>query len=266
MRIPSNDDNEKILKLNEMHGIISKRFLDVIDAYYEQRDVMLPDLTIDKHITFKAEAFKRFLDLLAKRLDWSNDGVSITTTNDLKRMHVKFDTNIKKQKISCYLAVQYHMLLFYECDATVIKLKEEFDKISIELNVIEQMIKKEENKIVENEMKGLGYDKLDDYELLQSLYNNQDIIDRLEEKSKEIKQKYPYDKLMKQRRELLSKLNSYVIEIYTLDKRLIDYMQLMQGEEGLCIYFDLSIKDVNRIADIQPIIDKMDEINKAIGS
>ncbi len=264
MRIPSNDDSKKILELNEMHSSISRKLIDVIDGLYEHIGVMLPDLTIDKQLTFKAEAFKRFLDDLAKSIDWSTDGVSITT-DDLKRMHVRFDTRVKRYKLSCYLAVQYHTLLFYECDASVIKLKEEFDKISIELDVIEEIIKKEENAIVEKEMKGLGYDKLDDYELLLLLYNNQDIADRLEEASYEIKKRYPYDKLMRRREELITALNSHTIDVYKLDKRLIDYTQLMQGEEGLCIYFDLSIKSIDRI-DIKPIMDKMDEINRAISS
>jgi hypothetical protein len=97
------------------------------------------------------------------------------------------------------------------------------------------------------------------------LYNNQDIADKLDEKSNEIKKRYPYDKLMNKREELITALNNHTIEVYKLDKRLIDYTQLMQGEEGLCIYFDLSIKSIDRI-DVKPIIDKMDEINRAINS
>lgn len=262
MRIPSSDDNEKISRLNEMHALISNKCLAVIEELYEQIDVMLPDLTISKQRTFKADKFRVFLDNLATNLSWKSDGVSITTTDDLKRMHLKFDVKAR-QKISCYIAVQYHTLLFYECDASVIKFKEELDKVSIELDVIEQLIKNEENKIVEKEMKRLGYDKLDDYELLLLLYNNQEIADTLEEKSSKIKQRYPYDKLVQRRRELIEELNNHTVEVYTLDKRLIDYMQLMQGEEGLCIYFDLPIKNINRV-DIEPIIDKMDELNKAL--
>lgn len=267
MRIPSNDDNKKVLELNNMHNAIAKRYLETIDRLgcYKEIDVMLPDLTIAKHLTFDIERFRAFFDDLTKNLDWKNDGVSITTTDDLKRMHIQFDTRIKKHQFSCYLAVQYHTLLFYECDAVIVKLREALDKVSVKLNDIEERIKKEENEIVEEEIKRLGYDKRDDYELLLLLYNNQEIAKRLEEKSNEIKSRYPYEQLMNEKKELLRGLNSHIIEVYTLDKRLIDYMQLMQGEEGLCIYFDLSIKNIDRV-DINPIIEKMNEINKAVES
>jgi hypothetical protein len=225
---------------------------------------MLPDLTISKHNTFREDKFQQFLERIAENLHWNTEGVNITTTDDLKRMHIKFDTKVNRHNISCYLSVQYHTLLFYQADANVIKLKEELDKTVLEINAIEEVIKREENKIIEEEIRSLGYDKLDDHELLILLYNNEEVTAKLEDKINTIKSKYPYNQLLDKREQLLTKLQDYVIEVYTLEDRLIDYMQLMQGEEGLCIYFDLSIKDIDRIKDIKPIIDKMYEVSDAI--
>lgn len=266
MRIPNNKENKRILELNSIYDSVSKKYQSILNKLkcYEEIDIMLPDLTISKHTTFREDKFRQFLERVIRNLNWSTEGVSITTTDDLKRMHIKLDARINRHKISCYLSAQYHTLLFYRCDANVIKLKEELDKTVLEISAIEEKVKEEENEIIEKEIRSLGYDKLDDHELLMLLYNNEEITSKLESKINAIKRKYQYDVLIKKREKLLTRLQNYVIEVYTLEDRLIDYMQLMQGEEGLCIYFDLSIKDIDRIRDIQPIVDKMYEVGNAI--
>jgi hypothetical protein len=79
--------------------------------------------------------------------------------------------------------------------------------------------------------------------LFEKILENQELIVNLEDKIKKIERSYPeLDKAEEMKNSMISELDNLVIKLYQISPNLIDYNRLMQGEEGIIVYFDIGTK------------------------
>jgi hypothetical protein len=99
------------------------------------------------------------------------------------------------------------------------------------------------NNTIKQELKNMALDELQFEDLFERLLQNQELIDRLEDKTKDVETLYPeLGGEEKKKNSLILELNNLIINSYQISPTLIDYNRLMQGEEGIIVYFDIETK------------------------
>jgi hypothetical protein len=77
-------------------------------------------------------------------------------------------------------------------------------------------------------------------ELFTTLFEDENLLQYLETKALLVEDEFPELKRMHNRKiQLFAELDKLVIELYQISPVLMDYDKLMQGEEGLVMYFDI---------------------------
>lgn len=279
MRIPNNYTDEFSMQLNKLYGSISERYLETIKKQIETKKVtvMLADASVTQQDTFDPHKAAMFYEMLARNLkNWSSQGIEKTDTDDLQRLHVLFTTPTENYSLSCYLGIQYHALPFYKFDNRIKDIQTEIMILDEKIINIKQEIASKENTILEEEMKKRGIANLSIEETFALLYNNEKLYDELTRKVDNIEKSKPeYLQMTKRREELVEELKGMIIELYRIMPVLIDHNKLMQGEEGITMYFDLEmVKKREKIGAIevekisakikQRIIDRCKEIDLAL--
>ena len=90
----------------------------------------------------------------------------------------------------------------------------------------------------------MALDELEFEDLFERLLQNQELIGKLEEKVKNIEESYPQlNGAEKRKSSIISELENLVIKLYQVSAITIDYNKLMQGEEGIIVYFDMEAID-----------------------
>jgi hypothetical protein len=90
------------------------------------------------------------------------------------------------------------------------------------------------------ELDKMGYADLRFEELLERMLSDQSISSQLENRTNNLVNEYPDLRKSELRHEdLVSELNNYIIEVYTIEPAMLDYNKLMQGQEGIVVYIDL---------------------------
>ena len=143
---------------------------------------------------------------------------------------------------------------------------------------IKQGIDSKENLALAEELKKRGISDLGFKEMLETMYNDQELFSELTQKVTEIEKLYPdYGQITKRRDELVSDLKNMIIELYRTKPVLIDHNKLAQGEEGATIYFDLEVVNKGErsgnvaIEKIPPktkkaIVDRIKEVEQALAN
>ena len=99
------------------------------------------------------------------------------------------------------------------------------------------------NNTIKQELKNMALDDLKFEDLFEKILENQQLIVNLEDKIKKIERSYPeLDKAEEMKNSMISELDNLVIKLYQISPNLIDYNRLMQGEEGIIVYFDIGTK------------------------
>ena len=89
----------------------------------------------------------------------------------------------------------------------------------------------------------MALDDLEFEDLFERLLQNQELIVKLEDKIKNVEKLYPeLDGAENKRSSLIYELENLIIKLYQVSPILIDYNRLMQGEEGIIVYFDIETK------------------------
>jgi hypothetical protein len=278
MRIPNNLTDDFSMTLNSIHRNVNQLYLDGISTQVQMQkvNVMLGDASITQQDTFEPQKVTLFFEMHSRHLKtWSSQGIANTDTDDLRRLHVQFTTQVDKYHLSCYVAVQYHALPFYKCDDRIIKIKKQLIEIDEKVAQLRPTIEGKENLMLEQELTKRGKSGLNFEELLETMYNDEKLFSELVQKVDDLHKDYPeYYQAAERRGKLLVELNDMVVELYKLKYALIDQNKMMQGEEGLALHFDLEVvnKDerngnisVDKIVprNREEIIERFREIEKA---
>lgn len=279
VRIPNNLTDELSMQLNSIYGNISQRYLETIRKQIRLQKVMvmLADASVTQQDTFDPHNVAMFYEMFARNLkNWSSQGIEKTDTDDLKRLHVLFTTSIERYTLSCYFGMQYHALPFYKLDNRIKDIQTEIMLLDEKVAAMKQNIASNENNVVEEELKKRGMDSLGFEETLEIMYNDEKLYNELTRKINDIESNNPeYLQMTRKRDEFVEELKGMIIELYRTSPVLVDYNKLMQGEEGVTVYFDLEVikkgeksgtVEIEKIAPKikQTIIDRFREMELAL--
>ena len=279
VRIPNNLTDELSAQLNSIYGNISQRYLETIRKQIRLQKVMvmLADANVTQQDTFDPHNVAMFYEMLSRNLkNWASQGIEKTDTDDLRRLHVLLTTSIERYTLSCYFGMQYHALLFYKLDNRIKDIQTEIMLLDEKVAAMKQDIASKENNVVEEELKKRGIDSLGFEETLEIMYNDEKLYNELTSKISNIESNNPeYLQMTKKRDELVEELKGMIIELYRTSPVIVDYNKLMQGEEGVTVYFDLEvIKKGEKIGTVeiekiapktkQTIIDRFREMELAL--
>jgi hypothetical protein len=280
MRIPNKIEDDFAQKLNEY-------FVEIEDAYLQSMkpalsttevNVMLQDGSVTRSETFDLQSVMRFYRSFLKDLkNWDVADIQ-DTTGELNRIFCQISANLDSYILKGYFGLQYHILPYYKPDKQVIRLQKELFDLSANNSSLIESVSNIGNNAIKQELKNMALDNLEFEDLLEKLLEDQDLVGKLEDKIRKVEKSYPeLEGAEKRRSSLYYELENLIIKIYQVSPILIDYNKLMQGEEGLVVYFDIeprvdakakksSNKTVNFSRMQLPTKEKIGELFKEISS
>lgn len=279
MRIPNSLTDEFSAQLNNLYHRISLQYLETIKKEIQIRkvNVMLADASITQQETFDPQKVAMFYEMLARKMkNWSSDGIAKTDTDDLRRLHVLFVTSIENYSLSCSFGIQYHALPFYKFDIRIKDIQTKIMELDEKVASMKEEMARKENAILETELRKRNIANLGFEEMLETMYNDEQLYNELTGKVDDIEKSDPeYAKMAKERDELLVELKNMIIELYRTNPVLVDHNKLMQGEEGVTVYFDLEVTKKGEKTGVietgkipqkvrQTVIDRFQEVELAL--
>jgi hypothetical protein len=279
MRIPNNTDNDFAKKLNQYFAEIEDVYLQSMKTSLTTTEVnvMLQDGSVTKSETFDPQLVLGYYRSFLKDLkNWKISDVQ-ETTGELNRIYCQISANLDGYVIKGYFGIQYNILPYYKPDKQVIQIQKELFDLATNNSSQLESVANIGNNTIKQELKNMALDNLEFGDLFEKLLENQDLISKLEDKIRKIEKIYPeLEGAEKKRNSLIYDLDNLVMKVYRVTPILIDYNKLMQGEEGLIVYFDIepvvdpkTKKSSNRTIDFSrmmpPIKKKIAELFKEIG-
>lgn len=279
LRIPNKDDDGFAKVLNAL-------FVNIEDAYLHSMkpnlttteiNVMLQDGSVTKSSTFDPQSIIQFYRSFLKDLrNWEVGDVQ-ETTGELNRIYCQISANVDNYTIKGFFGIQFNILPYYKPDKQVIRIQKELLDLSTENSTLLESVADIGNQTIKQELKNMSLDDLEFEDLFERLLQNQELVGNLEDKIKNIERKYPkLEGAEKKRNSLIYELNNLIIKVYQASPILLDYNRLMQGEEGIIVYFDIepkadlkgknSSKLVNLARMKAPAMEEISELLKEISS
>jgi hypothetical protein len=245
MRLPLKGSDYFVKKVNEVVETINEEFVYFLKPKLQMKkvDVMLGDGTITNAETFDpkeiANEFRRILENLN---NWIVTDISNSKTEDLYRLYFQITCNIDKFYIYGYFGIQFHVLHYYKLDKGVIKIQKELIKLNQDVSESIISLADKGNAIIEDELRRQGINNLSFEELFAKIYENNNLMNNLEQKALKLEKRFPQLQDSENKREqLISQLNDMIIDLYRITPVKMDYNGLMQGEEGIVSYFEIEI-------------------------
>jgi len=241
VRLGTRSPNDFIQKLNTENEKIQNVFLEEINQITKSVEikVMLGDATITEQKTFDPESVRHYYENLLKKLkDWTVQEVSISNNEDLRRIFTKFEIKEGNYLISGHMSLQYHVLLFYKPDQRVIEAQKELAKIIDLTKNEEQQLSDNNDQLVLDRLKEMGYKDHDHQKLFEIFFENDKLRDKI---YKEIEEKSGVDfqELLERKTRLINELDNLLMETYQTSSVLIDDARLVTGEEGCLCTIDI---------------------------
>lgn len=241
MRIPNNHTDDFSKNLNDYFAKIEDTHLERIKPFLATRElnVMLQDGSVTKSSTFDPKHVVEFYrSFLSDLKNWKGDIQE--TTGELNRITCQISTALDNYTIKGYFGIQFHVLPYYKPDKQVIGLQKELFELSTRNSALQESVSNIGNSTIKQELKKMSLDELEFEDLFERLLQNQELIGKLEEKVKNIEESYPeLNGAEKRKSSIISELENLVIKLYQVSAITIDYNKLMQGEEGIIVYFDV---------------------------
>lgn len=240
MQIPTSNPDPFIKSMSDKAENIRTLFLEHITNLTKKvpLKVMLGDGTVTDQESFDPAMVRQFFDdILKKKSEWSNQGVSATAEKDLRRSFIKFEIKEGNYLLSAHMSLQYHALLFYKLDHRVIEIQKELSDISDMIAKLQVQVGPENDKIIEEKLRQQGYQSMDEQKLFEVLFDREDIthdiIQSIEGSHAE------HTKLVSNRDRLFGELDNMLIEVYHTTPVLIDENRMIAAEEGCLCNFNL---------------------------
>lgn len=242
MRIPNKVEDDFAKKLNES-------FIEIEDLYLQNMkqsltttdvNVMLQDGSVTNSVTFDPQSVMRFYRSFLRDLKYWDTGDIQETTGELNRIYCQISANLDDYVIKGYFGLQYHILPYYKPDKQVIQLQKELLDLATNSSSQFESVANIGNNTIKQELKNMALDNLEFEDLFEKLLDNQDLIGKLEDKIRKVEKSFPeLEGAEKKRNSLFYQLENLIIKVYQVSPILIDYNKLMQGEEGIVVYFDI---------------------------
>ena len=247
MRIGSKSENEFFLKLNKRNEVIQENFLKSINVATQTvgTKVMLGDSTVKEVNTFDPKNVENFFNNIINSLnDWNSQGISYSYNDDVRRIFTKLEIRVGNYIVSIHISLQFHVLLYYKPLQKVIDLQKELSVIIDKTSTSDSKYSDEGNKIVLQKLQDLGYDKINEQNLFELFYNDENLSKILSEKI-EGSQENETIEFNNKKKELLNQLDDLLLETFQTSSVLIDEQRLVNGEEGCLCNIDLEYIENN---------------------
>ena len=247
MRIGSKSENEFFLKLNKRNEVIQENFLKSINVATQTvgTKVMLGDSTVKEVNTFDPKNVESFFNNIINSLnDWNSQGISYSYNDDVRRIFTKLEIRVGNHIISMHISLQFHVLLYYKPLQKVIDLQKELSDIIDKTSTSDSKYSDEGNKIVLQKLQDLGYDKINEQNLFELFYNDENLSKILSEKI-EGSQENEIIEFNNRKKDLLNQLDNLLLETFQTSLVLIDEQRLVNGEEGCLCNIDLEYIENN---------------------
>ena len=241
MRLGSKSKNEFFLSLGIKNQNIQNRFLKKItDATKTvNAKVMLGDSTVKEINTFDPKNIENFFNHIITSLnDWSSQGISYSYNDDIRRIFVKFEIVEGEFVISLHASMQFHVLLYYKPEQKVLSLQKELSEIIDKTTESDSNYSVEGNKIILQKLQELGHNKINEQNLFELFYNDENLSKILSKKI-ENSQDDEILQLNNRKKELLQQLDDLLLETFQTSQVLIDEQKLVNGEEGCLCNIDI---------------------------
>ena len=242
MRIPNNADNDFAKKLNQQFAEIEDIYLQSMKPSLTTTEVnvMLQDGSVTKSETFDPQLVLGYYRSFLKYLKNWEIGDIQETTGELNRIYCQISANLDGYIVKGFFGIQYNILPYYKLDKQVIQIQKELLDLSVNNSSQLESVANIGNNTIKQELKNMALDDLEFEDLFERLLENKDLIGKLEDKIRKVEKIYPeLEGAEKKRSSLIYELDNLVIKVYQVTPILIDYNKLMQGEEGLIVYFDI---------------------------
>ena len=247
MRIGSKSENEFFLKLNKRNEVIQENFLKSINVATQTvgTKVMLGDSTLKEVNTFDPKNVENFFNNIINSLnDWNSQGISYSYNDDVRRIFTKLEIRVGNYIVSIHISLQFHVLLYYKPLQKVIDLQKELSVIIDKTSTSDSKYSDEGNKIILQKLQDLGYDKINEQNLFELFYNDENLSKILSEKI-EGSQENEIIEFNNKKKELLNQLDNLLLETFQTSSVLIDEQRLVNGEEGCLCNIDLEYIENN---------------------
>jgi len=241
MRLGSKSKNEFFLSLGIKNQNIQNRFLKKItdETKTVNAKVMLGDSTVKEINTFDPKNIEDFFNRIITSLnDWSSQGISYSYNDDIRRIFVKFEIVEGEFVISLHASVQFHVLLYYKPEQKVLSLQKELSEIIDKTTESDSNYSVEGNKIILQKLQELGHNKINEQNLFELFYNDENLSKILSKKI-ENSQDDEILQLNNRKKELLQQLDDLLLETFQTSQVLIDEQKLVNGEEGCLCNIDI---------------------------
>ena len=236
MRIGNITNNEFFLELNKLNEKIQEEFLKKI--IHETRtvtcDVMLGDSTTKQVETFDIKNVEVFFgDFNSKLSEWSSQGVTYTSDEDLRRIFIKSEIRTEDYILSLHASLQYHVLLYYRPLQKVIELQKKLAGLINNSGDSESKYKDESERLILEKLNELGFKDMSKQELFELFYNNEELALKIK---KMIDESQPeIIDIQDKKNQLFKELDNLLLETFHTTSVMIDEQKLVNGEEGcLC--------------------------------
>jgi hypothetical protein len=212
--------------------------------------------------------------MLKKIPGWKTQGISVVNDKDLRRLFIKFDIQEGNYLLSCHMSLQYHALLYYKPNHKVVEIQKELAEIIDKTKNLETQVSDQGNKIIQEKLKEIGQDNVDQQKLFEIFFQNDELANTLVDKVYSSADKN-FQKLSKRKLDLFNELDNMLIEIYHTSSVMIDEMRMIAAEEGCLCHFDLEyVKKEAKEGNFDPtkitskvkekLIKRMDEVLAAM--
>jgi len=242
MRIPNNESDNFSKKLNDYFVEIENFYQQSLMPCLAMREVnvMLQDGSVTKSSTFDPKLvlgyYRTFLNGLK---NWEVSDIQ-ETTGESNRIYCQIFSSQDNYTIKGYFGIQFNILPYYKLDKQVIQIQKKLFDLSIKNSTVMDSVANIGNNTIKQELKNMALDDLKFEDLFEKILENQELIVNLEDKIKKIERSYPeLDKAEEMKNSMILELENLVIKLYQISPNLIDYNRLMQGEEGIIVYFDI---------------------------
>jgi hypothetical protein len=242
MRIPNNESDNFSKKLNDYFVEIENFYQQSLMPCLAMREVnvMLQDGSVTKSSTFDPKLVLGYYRTFLKGLkNWEVSDIQ-ETTGESNRIYCQIFSSQDNYTIKGYFGIQFNILPYYKLDKQVIQIQKKLFDLSIKNSSVMDSVANIGNNTIKHELKNMALDDLKFEDLFEKILENQELIVNLEDKIKKIERSYPeLDKAEEMKNSMILELENLVIKLYQISPNLIDYNRLMQGEEGIIVYFDI---------------------------
>lgn len=209
----------------------------------QKSHAMLGDGTVTQTDTFDPQNVQTFYQRLTNRMEgWLAGGISKSVTDDLHRLFCQFSRDVgNKYYISGYFGIQFHALPYYKADKRVIEVQKELAKIADDATALYGNIRDSADRALGQELEKRGLAEMDFEGLFSKMFEDEKLAEELDKKAASVEGQAEFQKMGERKNALFAELNDLMIELYQTSAVPIDYNRLMQGEEGVCTYFDIEL-------------------------